>query len=1289
MVFPKHLIDQAETQQRGLFLKQYFALLRQERAGQGCLVLRETLLQEVQRSITRVNAIKAVTPPLSFPENLPVSQQREDIARLIVAHQVLVVAGETGSGKTTQLPKICLGMGLGARGLIGHTQPRRLAARAIAHRIAEEIGDAGKDYVGFKVRFTDDTHPGQRIKLMTDGILLNELQSDPYLNEYEVLIIDEAHERSLNIDFILGYLKHILPKRPELKLIITSATLDPERFSRHFNGAPVLEVSGRVYPVELRYRCSLDADEGERDLAVAVLNAVKELYAEEPGDILVFLSGEREILEVAELLQTELKDTVIIVPLYARLSLNDQNRVFQLQSKRRIVLSTNIAETSLTVPGIRYVIDSGFARMSRYSYRTKFQRLPIEPISQASANQRMGRCGRLGPGVCIRLYSEEDFFSRPEFTEAEILRTNLASVILQMLYLRLGDIESFPFVDAPDHRAVRDGFRVLEELNALDQQRSLTKTGSMLARLPVEPRFGRMLIEAAGNGCLHEALVIVSFLSIPDPRERPLDKQEQADQKHRRFQDPQSDFLTIVNLWEYAQIQRKELGSNVFKRLCRQDFLNVMRVREWSEVYQQLTELCRILGLKRNRNAGHRDFVHKALLSGLLSHIGCKTDAGDYQGARNSRFFIFPASVLYKHKPQWVMAAELAETNRLFARINAAIQPVWLEKTGEHLIKRSYRDPHWEMKRGCVVAMEQQTLYGLIVVADRKINYSKHNPRLCRDIFIRQGLIAGQLISSAVFLQHNRDLKKKLEEEEQRHRQVVFHWDANRLYDYFSQRIPEGICTAKAFNRWYRKSIAQNPKLLCLRREDVVENILHGADILFPECLQLNGLQLWLDYRFEPGHAEDGVTVRIPFEIVNQLRQSQFDFLIPGLLHEKITGLIKSLPKSLRRHFVPTPDFARACYEALEISKGDLLGQLEQILLRMTGVRIERDQWNESRLAEHMRFKLALVDGENRIVARSCKLEDLQRFKNGEQRAFGQLHAVVNIPRRITPLDLDELSSEIYIETPAGRIKGFRAILDRMDHAELVVVDTCEKAEMVSKQGIRRLLLIQNHPHIKYVLKQFPELKDLTVIIGNVGSAQDLINDMISAVIDRCLGKVDLSIVTRALYEQWNAEVRYVLIPETTKLANQLLAMSPLLQSIKSVLVPYDSSEECMHDIHRQLDDLFFSGFITIAGIERILRYPSYLHGLQLRLEKLQYQIGKDQNAMQAIKPWLYRLRQFSLQWRERFGEGQPLPPSWWRFRWMLEEYRLSLFAQSIKTVEPVSEKRLLKYWQQELEERV
>lgn len=1289
MLFLKVLIDQAETRDRGLFLREYSKLVRSFHAGKPCELELEALRQAIEASIKRVEARKATFPDLHFPENLPVCQQREKIAELITAHQVLVIAGETGSGKTTQLPKICLGIGLGARGLIGHTQPRRLAARSVAARVVEEMGVAGEQHcVGFKVRFTDQTKPGHRIKLMTDGILLNELQSDRFLSEYEVLIIDEAHERSLNIDFVLGYLKYLLPKRPELKVIITSATLDPERFSQHFNQAPILEVSGRVYPVELRYRSPVDTEKEGQDFGADVLSAVQELSAEGPGDILVFLSGEREIREIAELLQGALGETVAVLPLYGRLSLNEQNRVFQLQIKRRVVLSTNVAETSLTVPGIRYVIDTGLARISRYNYRTKIQCLPIEPISRASANQRMGRCGRIEAGICIRLYSEEDFLSRPEFTEAEILRTNLASVILQMLYLRLGDVESFPFVDPPERRSIQDGFRLLEELNALDEKRLLTPVGRTLARLPVEPRFGRMLIEAAVAGCLHEALIVVSFMSVQDPRERPLDKQQQSDQKHYRFRDAQSDFMGIVNLWEYLQNQRETLSGNAFKRLCHQDFLSFTRVREWREVYRQLTELCRILGMKRNRSFAHRDFVHKALLSGLLSHIGYKTEEGDYQGARNSRFYIFPASALYKQKPQWLMAAELVETSRLFARINAGIQPDWLEKVGAHLVKRSYGDPHWEKKRGCVVAFEQLTLYGLVIVASRKVNYSAQDSKLCRELFISHALIEGELISKAAFLQHNKALRNRLEEEEQRHRHVVFHWNTNQLYDYFDHHIPADICTVKAFDCWYRNASKRNPALLCLQRDDVVEKPLEEVDIQFPQSLKLDDLLLHLDYRFEPAHAEDGVTVRIPLEIVSQLRKNQFEFLVPGLLLEKITGLIKSLPKPMRRHFVPAPDFAKACYEAIEILKGDLFGQLEQILLRITGICIERGHWDEARLAEHLRFKFALVDQKNQVITRSHSLEDLQRFKISEATLRAQTISINDRPDKLTEWDFDELETEVYAETSAGKIKRFNALVDRLDYVEKCTVDTFEKAEYLTRKGVRRLLLIQNRQHVKYLAKQFPELENLAFVFRKVGSSLDLIADITAAVIDRCIGTDPLPALTRTRFEQWHAQTRYSLVPETTKLTDQLGVLAELLTQIHDQLTGFKGGplRQNIDDIESQLEGLFFPEFIAASGIERLMRYPHYLRALQQRLEKLKYQANKDLDLMEKIKPWLKRLQQFKQLWEARFGYDQPMPASWWYFRWLLEEYRLSLFAQTIKTSEPVSEKRLLKYWQEELE---
>jgi len=873
---------------------------------------------EVDAAEQRLARRAGVVPSISYPEALPVSQRKDDILAVIRDHQVVIVAGETGSGKTTQLPKICLELGRGVKGLIGHTQPRRLAARAVADRIAEELGTPLGSAVGYKVRFADRAGDETLVKLMTDGILLAEMQSDRLLHQYDTLIIDEAHERSLNIDFILGYLKQVvLPRRPDLKVVITSATIDSERFSRHFDDAPVIEVSGRTYPVEVRYRPIVeDADDTERDEIQAIGEAVDELCAEGPGDILVFLSGEREIRDTADALRRVTRAETEVLPLYARLSTAEQHRVFQAHPGRRIVLATNVAETSLTVPGITYVVDPGNARISRYSHRLKVQRLPIEPISQASANQRKGRCGRMSDGICIRLYSEEDFGSRPDFTDAEILRTNLAAVILQMTALSLGDIAEFPFVDPPDRRNIKDGIGLLEELGALDPARQdrLTPLGRQLARLPLDPRLARMVLEADRNGCLREVLVIAAALSIQDPRERPADKQQAATQMHKRFADEESDFLAYLNLWEYVREQQRAHSSSGFRRLCKAEFLHYLRIREWQDLENQLRQVAKELGLTLNGTPGDRDRIHMSLLAGLLSHIGLKdAEKQDYVGARNARFAINPGSVLFKKGPRWVMAAELVETTRLWGRFVARIEPEWAEKLGAHLVKRGYSEPHWERKRGAVMAYEKVTLYGVPLVASRKVSYGRIDPELSRELFIRHALVEGDWETQHAFFHENRELLDDVEDLERRARRRDILVDDEKLFDFYDKRLGPDVVSAGHFDRWWKTVRREQPDLLTFSTSMLVnESAADVSERDYPDNWQQGGLRLRLTYQFEPGAEADGVTAHIPLTVLNQLSADGFDWQIPGLRHELVTALIKSLPKAVRRSFVPAPDHAQA-----------------------------------------------------------------------------------------------------------------------------------------------------------------------------------------------------------------------------------------------------------------------------------------------------------------------------------------------------------------------------------------
>ncbi|HEU5111457.1 MAG TPA: ATP-dependent RNA helicase HrpA, partial [Micromonosporaceae bacterium] len=932
-------------------------------------------------------------PRISYPAELPVSQHKDEILALIRDHQVVIVAGETGSGKTTQLPKMCLELGRGVLGTIGHTQPRRIAARTVAERIAEELAIPLGGAVGWKVRFTDVASEDTLVKLMTDGILLAEIQSDRMLHQYDTLIIDEAHERSLNIDFILGYLRQLLPRRPDLKVIITSATIDPERFSRHFGDAPIVEVSGRTYPVEIRYRPVIDPDDPDsdpdRDQTQAILDAVDELSAEPPGDILVFLSGEREIRDTADALTNRALPNTEILPLYARLSSAEQHRVFQAHRGRRIVLATNVAETSLTVPGIKYVIDPGTARVSRYSNRLKVQRLPIEPVSQASANQRSGRCGRTSDGICLRLYTEDDYAARPEFTDPEILRTNLASVILQMIAADLGDIAAFPFVDPPDRRHVSDGITLLRELGALDRSDKLTATGRRLAQLPVDPRLGRMVLEAGENGCVHEVLVIAAALSIQDPRERPAEHRQAAEAKHARFAEPDSDFLTYLKLWNYLGEQQKELSASRFRKLCKAEFLNYLRVREWQDLYSQLRQVARGLGVTPSKEAADPKNVHISLLAGLLSHIGMKDPlTRDYVGARNSRFSVFPGSVLFRRTPRWVMAAELVETSKLWGRVAARIEPEWVEPLAGHLVKRSYSEPRWSAARGAVLATEKVTLYGLPLVVDRTVNYGRVDPAVSRELFIRHALVEGDWPTRHEFFHRNRELIGEVEELEHRARRRDILVDEDALFDFYDKRIGAEVVSGRHFDTWWKKARRGDPDLLTFDRDLLINDdarAFRPQD--FPDSLQQNGLRLPLSYRFEPGERDDGVTVNVPLAVLNQVGGDGLPWQVPGLRAELVTALIRSLPKPLRRNFVPVPDFAAAVLDRIDPATAPPLEEIGAALRDLTGVIVPRDAWQLAAVPEYLKATYRVVDESDRVLAEGKDLGALKQRLRAEVRA--------------------------------------------------------------------------------------------------------------------------------------------------------------------------------------------------------------------------------------------------------------------------------------------------------------
>ncbi len=1220
---------------------------------------------------------------IDYPQQLPVSQKRDDIAKAIQENQVVIVAGETGSGKTTQLPKICSELGRGKFGLIGHTQPRRLAARSVASRIAEEMQTQLGEFVGYKVRFNDQISDNTQIKLMTDGILLAEIQHDRYLNQYDTIIIDEAHERSLNIDFILGYLKELLPRRPDLKVIITSATIDPERFSKHFFNAPIIEVSGRTFPVETRYRPLLNDKDNDRDQLEGIFDAVDELCDEGQGDILIFMNGEREIRDTADALsKRNLKETEI-VPLYARLSAGEQNKIFQSHTGRRIVLATNVAETSLTVPGIKYVIDPGTARISRYSYRTKVQRLPIEAISQASANQRKGRCGRVEEGICIRLYSEEDFDSRPEFTDPEILRTNLASVILQMTALGLGEIDAFPFVEAPDKRNIQDGVKLLEELGAIkadekETKKRLTAIGRKLSRLPIDPRLARMVIEAPKFGCLKEVMVIAAALSIQDPRERPSDKQQASDEKHKRFFDKDSDFITFVNLWDYLQKQQKALSSNQFRKQCKQDYLNYLRVREWQDVYFQLHQSMREMNTKLNQEAGSYQGIHSALLVGLLSHIGCKDqDKNEYQGARNARFHIFPASGLFKKQPKWVIAAELVETSKLWGRIVAKIQPEWIEPLAGHLIKRSYSEPHWSKKQGAVMASEKVMLYGVPIVPKRLVNYSVIDPVVSREIFIRSALVEGEWHTRHAFFKNNRKLLQEVEELEHKSRRRDILIDDDELFDFYDQRVDTAVVSARHFDTWWKSTVKQKPHLLDFEKEMLFKgDTSHITELDYPNFWHHGNIKLKLSYQFEPGDDNDGVTVHIPLPILNQIDSAGFDWQIPGLRKELVVSLIKSLPKTLRRNFVPAPNYADAFLERAEALAAPLLDSLEKELRRMTGVEILREEWQLEQVPEHLKVTFRAVDQHGHKLKEHKELHQLKEsLKDKVQQTLSQVADDDIEQRGLHSWSFGQLP-KVYQQKRGGfNVKAYPAIVDAKDSVEIKLFETEQEQQSAMTAGQRRLLLLNVPSPIKYLHTHLPNKSKLGLYFNPYGKVLELIDDCIACGVDKLIEQKGGLVWQPDEFEALKEFVRAELGDTVVDIAKQVEMILTTAFSINKKLkgkVDF-AMAFALSDIKAQLEGLIFKGFATECGWKKLPDILRYLKAIERRMEKLPLDPNRDRLHMLKIES-VYNDYKKRLN---KVPKGMVLPQQMQEIRWMLEELRVSYFAQQLGTPYPISDKRI------------
>ncbi|MFF8292814.1 ATP-dependent RNA helicase HrpA [Streptomyces sp. NPDC016309] len=1281
--------------------------IRKPEARQAVL---DEIAAEAGKAATRTAERAARVPEVSYPEQLPVSQKKDAILEAIRDHQVVIVAGETGSGKTTQIPKICLELGRGVRGMIGHTQPRRLAARTVAERVADELRAPLGEAVGWKVRFTDQVNQDATfIKLMTDGILLAEIQTDRELRAYDTIIIDEAHERSLNIDFLLGYLAQLLPKRPDLKVVITSATIDPERFSRHFGDAPIVEVSGRTYPVEVRYRPLLedDSEESDRDQITAICDAVDELQAEGPGDILVFLSGEREIRDTADaLVKKKLRNTEVL-PLYARLSHAEQHRVFQAHSGRRIVLATNVAETSLTVPGIKYVIDPGTARISRYSHRTKVQRLPIERISQASANQRKGRCGRTSDGICIRLYDEEDFLARPEFTDAEILRTNLASVILQMTAAGLGDIEKFPFIDPPDHRNIRDGVQLLQELGAIDPaqkdpKKRLTPAGRKLAQLPVDPRLARMVLEADKNGCVREVMVIAAALSIQDPRERPAEKQAQADQQHARFKDETSDFLAFLNLWRYIREQQKALSSSAFRRMCKSEYLNYLRIREWQDIYTQLRTVAKQMGIHLNDEDAPEDRVHVSLLAGLLSHIGMKdvktaggeggknTAKNEYLGARSAKFAVFPGSALFKKPPRFIMSAELVETSRLWARVNAKIEPEWIEPLAGHLLKRTYSEPHWEKDQAAVMAYEKVTLYGVPIVAQRKVNYGRIDPEVSRELFIRNALVEGDWRTHHKFFADNRKLLTEVEELEHRARRRDILVDDETLFDFYDQRVPEHVVSGAHFDSWWKHKRQEEPDLLDFEREMLINEkagAVTKAD--YPDSWRQGALTFRVTYQFEPGADADGVTVHVPLQVLNQVTDEGFDWQIPGLREEVVTELIRSLPKPVRRHYVPAPNYAKKFLERAVPLQEPLTVTLARELQRMVGVPVDADDFDLSRVPDHLKITFRIVDERRRKLAEDKDLEALKlRLRPKARQALSKAAQAATAGPSGSGQSLERTGltdwtigtlTKVFETRRAGQpVKAYPALVDAGETVSVRLFDTEAEQARAMWRGTRKLIML-NIPvnPAKFASDRLTNQQKLALSRNPHGSVQALFDDCATAAADRLIAEHGGPAWDEESFRKLYDRVRADLVELTIRTVDQVQQVLAAWQACERRLKATNSLVlvNNVQDVREQLAALVPPGFVTATGLRRLPDLMRYLVAVDRRLQQMPTSVQRDTTRMEKV----HEMRDEYAWLLEQLPKGRPVPQEVLDIRWMIEELRVSYFAHALGTAYPVSDKRIIK----------
>ena len=1263
----------------------------------------------IEKSIARVRSRQAKMPVVTYPPELPVSEKRQDIADALRQHQIVVVAGETGSGKTTQIPKICLELGYGVKGLIGHTQPRRLAARAVASRIADELGENLGQGVGYQVRFSDNTNEHTFIKLMTDGILLAEIQQDRYLNKYEVLIIDEAHERSLNIDFLLGYLKRLSRQRPDLKIIITSATIDVEKFSSHFSGAPIISVSGRTYPVEILYQDPAElgsdsqdqaSDKDEDVLFAGVMQALRRLERIErerrqpPGDVLVFLSGEREIRDLAMALRKqELRQTEIL-PLYARLTQNEQQRIFAPHKGRRIILSTNVAETSLTVPGIRYVIDSGLVRISRYSVQSKVQRLPIEPVSQASANQRAGRCGRVASGICIRLYSESDFLSRPEYTDPEIQRTNLSAVILQMLLLKLGDIGQFPFVEAPDRRAINDGFKLLDELGAINRERRLTDTGRAMARLPVDPRLGRMLLEAARRHTLYELLIIVSALSVQDPRETPADKRQAARERHQQFASKESDFLSWVILWEEVECQRQDLTQGQFRKFCKDNFLSWMRLREWRETHRQLSLSCQSLGYKAPQRTEEQvadyEAIHRAMLPGSLNQLGQKTQDGFYLGSRGRKFSLFPSSVLYKKMPRWIVSAELIETSRLFATMAGRIEPEWAVDAAPHLLRRDYFEAHWEKKRGEVIAYEKISLFGLTLIEKRAVSYGRIDPQLSRDIFIREGLVAEQLDTSLGFYQANAELLTGIRRQEEKERRPDILVGDDQLAAFYDERLPPSVNTVAALEQWYGEAEQQGTDPLRMQRQHVIaRDIDQHSEYAFPDSTAVQHNELAINYRFEPGSDEDGIRIDVPAPLIASMVQRDLDWAVPGLVHDRAVALMKSLPKALRKQFVPVPDFVTQALSSAgkengagkesKAGAGDS-DRSEQALTELLAdrawalkrVRITPEQWDPSAVPLHLQPRIRVLGKHGKALAEGQDLASQKRQFSDSPAAATRTRQHPLERSGLTDWDFGDLPATVVIQDGIRLIR-YPALKDNGDSVAIVLCDTEYRAQQTTQRGLARLLMLRTAQQKNMILKQLGRVQN-TLGLKLITQDKAWLEHAVSAAYRLGFHLNEQRIGNRAEFEALLAAGKADLVDQAARLCRLLTDTYDLLFDIRRRLSALPATHRAAAtDIDAQLALLFPGDFPLSVPDAWLWEYPRYLKAIQQRLDKMPGQWHKDQATQAVLNELADLYGQDRVQ--AQVGEHAGLAD----FPWWLQELRVSLFAQTLGTRGPVSEKRLRK----------